>query len=218
MARSSNHIYNPKTGEWSKNTSSNSETKKKGKSSDDNSTSDNLTATSSDKNDSKGSVEKKYNKIQVNTLTGTLSYIVTENTIKLKAGDTVKLKGLGSHLSGKYYVKEVVRQLDANGYSHTATVIKTDFGEALKLKPTKKTNKKGKKKSSSKSKTKKVKSTSMADSNKRTYTVKKGDSIYKIAKQFYKDSSKYTKIYDMDTNKVVKPNQKIHVGQVLIIT
>jgi LysM repeat protein len=49
-----------------------------------------------------------------------------------------------------------------------------------------------------------------------TYTVQKGDSLWKIAKQFYGDGSQYTKIYNANTGTLSDPN-KIYTGQVLTI-
>ncbi len=46
------------------------------------------------------------------------------------------------------------------------------------------------------------------------YTVKKGDTLWAIAKKYYGDGSKYSKI--AKENKLVDPN-KISIGQVLII-
>lgn len=206
MARSSGYTYDPKTGKWTKSTTSSNDNKK----SNNNKKSgneDNLTSNSSDKNDSTGDVEKKYNTIEINTLSGSLSFIVTEETIKLKAGDTVKLNGLGKYLSGNYYVKDITRQISSSGYSHSATLIKTDFGKSLKVSSSKKSTKK---------ETKKVNSSSKADSAKRTYTVKKGDCLWNIAKKYYGDGRKYTKIYDANTSKIANPNL-IYVGQKLVI-
>ena len=206
MARSSGYTYDPKTGKWTKSTTSSKDNKK----SNDNKKSgneDNLTSNSSDKNDSTGDVEKKYNTIEINTLNGTLSFIVTEETIKLKAGDTVKLNGLGKYLSGNYYVKDITRQISSSGYSHSATLIKTDFGKSLKVSSSK---------NSTKKETKKVNSSTKADSAKRTYTVKKGDCLWNIAKKYYGNGALYTKIYDANTSKIANPNL-IYVGQKLVI-
>lgn len=49
-----------------------------------------------------------------------------------------------------------------------------------------------------------------------TYTVKKGDSLWTIAKQFYGDGNKYKKIVDANKSKIKDPN-KIQVGMVLTI-
>lgn len=204
MARSSVYNYDSKTGKWTKGTVESEEEKKDDKPKND--SGDNLTSSTSDKDDGTGSVEKKYNTIELNTLNGTLSFIVTEETIKLKAGDTVRLNGLGKHLSGKYYIKDITRQIGSSGYSHSATLIKTDFGSSLKVKSS----------SSKKKEEKKVASTPKADSSKRTYTVKKGDCLWKIAKEFYGNGALYTKIFDANTNQIANPNL-IYIGQVFVI-
>lgn len=58
--------------------------------------------------------------------------------------------------------------------------------------------------------------TSPAPSTNKTYTVVKGDSLWKIAKQFYGNGSKYTVIYDANKDKIMNPNL-IYPGQVLTI-
>ena len=200
--------YDPKTGKWTKNGGGSSSSNKSGSKSSSNSKSgDNLTSSSSSKNDSSGQVEKKYNYIEVNTLSGTLNFIVNEDTIKLKAGDTVKLNGLGKYLSGNYYVKDITRQISSSGYSHSATLIKTDVGSSLKTS----TKSKDKKKP-----VKKVTSSPSKSTAQRTYTVKKGDCLWNIAKKFYGNGSAYTKIYDANTNKIANPNL-IYPGQVFVI-
>ena len=201
--------YDPQTGKWTKNGggSSSSKSNKSGSKSSNSKSGDNLTASSSSKNDSSGQVEKKYNYIEVNTLSGTLNFIVNEDTIKLKAGDTVKLNGLGKYLSGNYYVKDITRQISSSGYSHSATLIKTDVGSSLKTS----TKSKDKKKP-----VKKVTSSPSKSTAQRTYTVKKGDCLWNIAKKFYGNGSAYTKIYDANTNKIANPNL-IYPGQIFVI-
>lgn len=205
--------YDPQTGKWTKNgggsssSNSNKSNKSGSKSSSNSKSGDNLTASSSSKNDSSGQVEKKYNYIEVNTLSGTLNFIVNEDTIKLKAGDTVKLNGLGKYLSGNYYVKDITRQISSSGYSHSATLIKTDVGSSLNTS----TKSKDKKKP-----VKKVTSSPSKSTAQRTYTVKKGDCLWNIAKKFYGNGSAYTKIYDANTNKIANPNL-IYPGQVFVI-
>ena len=49
-----------------------------------------------------------------------------------------------------------------------------------------------------------------------TYTVKSGDTLSKIAQQFYGSASQYMKIYEANTDKISDPN-KIQVGQELKI-
>lgn len=205
MARKSTRIYDPQTGEWTKSTTTTK--KSEGTKSADTGSSDKLTSDSDGKKSSDGKTKKKYNYIKYNTLSGSLSFIVNEKTIKLKAGDTVKLAGLGKYLSGNYYVKDVTRQISSNGYSHSATLIKTDVGATLKT-VTKSKDKKAT--------TKKEKSSPSKDNAQRTYNVKKGDNLYNIAKKFYGDSKKYTKIYDANTKKPADPKHT-YPGQVLVI-
>ena len=207
MPRSSSYTYDPTTGEWTKSTTDRGSSSSASSSVNSSSTGDNLTSSTSDKDSSTGSVEKQYNNIEVNTLSGSLSFIVTEKTIKLQAGDTVNIQGIGKYLSGKYYVKDITRQISSNGYSHSATLIRTDFGKSLKVRSSTTTKK---------AEEKKVQSTPKASTAKRTYTVKKGDCLWNIAKQFYGNGALYTKIYDANTNKIANPNL-IYVGQVFVI-
>ena len=210
MPRSSSYTYDPETGTWSKSTSDDNSSSSSDNGGKSNSSGDNLTSSNSDKNTSTGSVEKQYNTIEINTLSGTLSFIVTEETIKLRAGDTVKLKGIGKYLSGDYYVQDVTRQISSNGYSHSATLIKTDFGNSLKV-STSTTAKKTVPKA-----TKAVQSSPKASTAQRTYTVKRGDCLWNIAKRFYGNGALYTKIYDANTKKIANPNL-IYPGQVFVI-
>ena len=79
-----------------------------------------------------------------------------------------------------------------------------------------------KKKSTSKKKTTKKKTTTKkkrTTENKpkqKTYTVKKGDCLWNIAKKFYGNGAKYTKIYNANKSKIKNPNL-IYPGQVLVI-
>ncbi|THB82340.1 LysM peptidoglycan-binding domain-containing protein [Pantoea allii] len=50
----------------------------------------------------------------------------------------------------------------------------------------------------------------------RTYTVKSGDTLSAIAKQFYNDASQYIKIFEANKNLLSSPD-KIAPGQVLTI-
>ena len=49
-----------------------------------------------------------------------------------------------------------------------------------------------------------------------TYTVKPGDSLSKIAKQFYGDASQYTRIFEANRDRLDDPD-KIQAGQELSI-
>lgn len=76
-----------------------------------------------------------------------------------------------------------------------------------------------KKKSSTKktSATKQVtKKTTTTKTTTRTYTVKKGDCLWNIAKKYYGNGALYTKIYNANKNLIKNPDL-IYVGWVLII-
>ena len=57
---------------------------------------------------------------------------------------------------------------------------------------------------------------SASPSENRTYTVKKGDSLWKIAKQFYGDGGLWSRIHDANRN-VIKDPDRIQPGSVLRI-
>ena len=50
----------------------------------------------------------------------------------------------------------------------------------------------------------------------KTYTVQAGDSLSKIAKQFYGNANAYMKIFEANKDQLSDPN-KIQIGQVLKI-
>lgn len=76
--------------------------------------------------------ESEYIETEYNTLQGELSIVPTDNSLKIKVGDTIKLKGVGKYLSGLYFVSEIKRTIGSDGYTQTLTVIKTGFGDSLK--------------------------------------------------------------------------------------
>ncbi|HMQ80342.1 MAG TPA: LysM peptidoglycan-binding domain-containing protein [Ignavibacteria bacterium] len=55
-----------------------------------------------------------------------------------------------------------------------------------------------------------------AGKTERTYIVQSGDTLSKIAKEYYGDAGKYMDIFNANTDKLSDPN-KIQVGQELII-
>lgn len=55
-----------------------------------------------------------------------------------------------------------------------------------------------------------------AGKTERTYIVQSGDTLSKIAKEYYGDSNKYMDIFNANTDKLSDPN-KIQPGQELII-
>lgn len=55
-----------------------------------------------------------------------------------------------------------------------------------------------------------------ASKESRTYVVQSGDTLSKIAKEYYGDANKYMDIFNANTDKLSDPD-KIQVGQELVI-
>lgn len=232
MPRKSSMTYDPQTGKWTKSkVEKKTTTAKKSTTKKSNTTTKKSSGSHSNnhtKKSSSGKVKKKYNTIKLRTLSGTLNFVANENTIKLKAGDTIELKGFGKYLSGKYYIQDLTRSISSRGYTNSATVIKTDFGESVKV--VKKTSKKKSKKKATKLKPvnknkkviseslKTVKVTKTAEFATLTYTVTKGECPMSIAKKIFGDAGMYKNLLDSETGESLMSKSKLYVGQVLEIT
>lgn len=132
------------------------------------------------------------------TLNGTIQLSLPNPNFKAKK--TIQLNGLGS-LSGSYYVESVKYSFNKDGYTQDIEVSKKWAGESAK-KP-------------SSGSTPSNTSVTPPTQN-RTYTVKKGDCLWNIAKKYYGKGSLYTKIYEANRDKIKNPNL-IYPGQVLKI-
>ena len=129
--------YDPTSGSWSPSstptTTSKSSTESVPKSKTPSGTN---TTVSSNNVDSQSSAEKEYIDIEFNTLTGDLSVTPSEKAIRVKINDTVQVEGLGSYLSGLYFVQSVRRTITKDGgYTHSFGLLKNGFGTSVK-KPT----------------------------------------------------------------------------------
>lgn len=224
MARSGSMTYDPTTGKWSSSGGGGSSNRRpssgggnkqpssgSGNTKPSSSSGGNMTSSNSNPNSSTGSAEKKYNTIEYNILTGQLKFIATKETIKLTAGDTVKLNGLGKYLSGLYFVQDVTRQISKEGYSHSATVIKTDFGNSLKKTSTSTVDKKKPEKKKGTQPAKKPKKTSQ-----RIHYLKAGECLWSVARKYYGNGAQYPKIANANG---ISPSQyrRLPIGLKLII-
>lgn len=224
MARSGSMTYDPTTGKWSSSGGGGSSNRRpssgggnkqpssgSGNTKPSSNSGGNMTSSNSNPNSSTGSAEKKYNTIEYNILTGQLKFIATKETIKLTAGDTVKLNGLGKYLSGLYFVQDVTRQISKEGYSHSATVIKTDFGNSLKKTSTSTVDKKVPEKKKSTQPAKKPKKTSQ-----RIHYLKAGECLWSVARKYYGNGAQYPKIAKANN---ISPSQyrRLPIGLKLII-
>lgn len=152
--------------------------------------SDNLSASTADSTTATGSAEQEANTIEYYLLSGQCTYIATPKTIQLKAGDTVGMVGLGSGLSGSYYVQDVTRKVDGNGYSHTMTLIKTDFGRASIKKTAAEVQAEEQAKTQAGSDAAQV----AVQSESRMHTLAQGETLWSVASKYYGDGSQYEKI------------------------
>ena len=179
------------------------------------------TGTSDSKADKKATTSKttkKVNKKTLRSLTGSLSFIPNENTIKIKPRDTIELHGLGKYLSGKYYVESIERTLSSSGYTQTANVIKTNFRKSVKL-VAKYPDEKSKLKaydSIHKKNLSKYKSTHKGAKPKK-HVVKKGDTLYSISKKYFKTTKYAKKLARINGNLAKSKWKKLPVGYRLVI-
>ena len=163
-------------------------------------------------------VTGEVNRITLTSLSGNLSMLPNENTIRIKPRDTIELKGLGKYLSGKYYVDSTEFSYSNSGISLTANVLKTNFKTTLKaiakypddvtakqekayikaLKAYKKRHKKAKPKS---------------------YVVKKAnkETLYTISKKFFKKNSYAKALAKINYIPLKNRKKKLAKGTKLVI-
>ena len=134
--------YDPKTQSWvpssasdsgSVSTSSASSSSTPSTADSSSSSTKSTTSKSSTQVKSAATAEKTQAVLEYNTLEGEITLKASVGVLKIKQGDTITLSGVGSYLSGLYFVTNVTRTLDSSsGFSETCTVIKTGFGKSLK--------------------------------------------------------------------------------------
>ena len=177
-----------------------------------------LASSKSGKKTATSKATKRANRKTLYSLEGNLSYVPNENSIQLRAGETVKLKGLGSYLSGNYYVSSIERTISSSGYSQTATVLKTDFKKSLKI-VAKYPDEKSKLKdydSIYKKNLNKYMSTHKGAKPKK-HVVKKGDTLYSISKKYFKTTKYAKKLASINGNLAKSKWKKLPVSYKLVI-
>lgn len=80
-------------------------------------------------NDVSKKAKKEYTSSENNLLTATAN--ITPNP-KLKAKQTILIDGIGSHLSGLYYIERVTHTFDSSGYSQSIEVSKNGVIDGMK--------------------------------------------------------------------------------------
>lgn len=151
------------------------------------------------------SAKKEY---KYNILTGKINLILTRDTLKLKAGDTVYCKGLGKYLSGNYYINDVTRTINSSGFNMTATLIRMNFGETLKSGGSTSDSHSNQNQNSVKNETDKKANSNLTQVVERFHTVLKGETLWSIAVKFYNDGNLFTKIAKANNIPIITKNGK----------
>jgi nucleoid-associated protein YgaU len=134
----------------------------------------------------------------------------------LKSREIVRLSGLGTNFSGDYFVNSITHTWNRSGYKQEVSLLRSNFvwkvsnpppapkppvtGVAPKPLPPKKVVSK-------------------------TYTVKKNDTLWSIAKKYYGSGAKWTKLWDVNKTMLIARDKRnstdkghwIYPGQVLKI-
>lgn len=182
-----------------------------------------LTDTSNkDTTESTNSANNDFIEIEENVLTGELNVIPNPN---YKAKTTVLLQYLGKSLTGLYFVDTVTHTFSSDGgYAQTMSVSRNGFGSSLKSGSASKpvgsvTPSQGGLMNSTSDSSRPAESTPQPTPPKveqRTYTIKKGDTLWAIATQYYGNGAKYKDIYNANKSIIKDPNL-IYPGQVITI-
>lgn len=125
---------------------------------------------------------------------------------KVSARDIVTFEGMGINFSGNYFLATVVKTINRGGYQMSFDVLRNNFEwktskEESPKKPPKKDPVPPKKE---------------PEKKQRTHTVKKGDTLWAIAKRFYGKGSDYMKIVNANKGKIKDPHW-IYPNQVFVI-
>lgn len=137
-------------------------------------------------------------------------YVTGESTIlsgtanvspnpKLKAKQTILIDGIGSHLSGMYYLEKVVHTFDSSGYTQSIEVTKNGVIDGMK----------SPKQPESAKPTPQQVPNKVSENN---HKFRQGDTLWDLAVKHYGDGSKWVDIAKANNIDVNGGEKKISVG------
>lgn len=126
---------------------------------------------------------------------------------KITARDLVTFEGMGINFSGNYFLATVVHTINRSGYFMSFDVLRNNFEWKTSKEESPKAEPKKEPVAPKKEPTKAAS---------RSYTVKKGDTLWAIAKRMYGNGADYTKIVNANKGKIKDPHW-IYPGQSFVI-
>lgn len=158
------------------------------------------------KDDNVGQVENvnvTNNQADVYILTGTANIVPN---LDVKVRDTVNMQGLGKYLSGAYFVEEVTFEITDRGIKQSLSVSKNAFGGSINS-------------GNPSTTTTTQQAVTPSSSNKRTHTLKKGETLWSLAVKYYGNGTKWTYIAKANGINVNddKRIRSLKIGEVFVI-
>lgn len=144
------------------------------------------------------SSEEQYDEVAYDIIEGSVS--VTKADMGIKCHSGVKLSGVGKVFSTTYLVTGVKISLNATAMKQVVTLHKDSLGTKKKKVVVKQAESRPQPVS--------------APKKSRTYTVKRGDCLYKIAKNELGNASRWREIYNMNKGVIGGNPNLIYAGQV----
>ena len=154
------------------------------------------------KNAPHGIANKEYVEREHCVLEGECALVPCAETSKIKAGDTVRLFGLGKHLSGCYAVEEVMRSIDGSGYSLTVALRKNGFGDGAGARAEEKDGRPA---------------PAPMETGERLYVAQAGDTLWDVARRECGDGALYARLAERNG---LPPSQfmQLPLGKELVVS
>lgn len=143
-SRSQEMVYDPVTKKWNKTTSNStnanganittSSTKSEPAPKPSTGSSVNGISSKPTKSNTQKKADKEYIEKEYNTLEGNIEVTPSDITMSLLVDNTVQVEGLGSNLSGPFYIDTIDLNIDSSsGITITLGVMRTGFGDKMKV-------------------------------------------------------------------------------------